>query len=94
VALARPHERAGVLSILYVVSYLAMGLPAVIAGFLVVHGGGVAATARDYGIAVIVVAALALLGLTLARPPVVARSSVSPAFAPVPQSLGVADEIG
>jgi len=87
VAVARPHERAGVLSILYVVSYLAMGLPAVIAGFLVVHGGGVAATARDYGIAVIVVAALALLGLTLARPPVVARSSVSPAFAPVPQSV-------
>ena len=28
------------LSLLYVVSYLALGLPAVIAGFLVVHGGG------------------------------------------------------
>ena len=59
---ALPHERAGVLSILYVVSYLAMGLPAVIAGVLVVHGGGVIDTAREYGIAVIVLAALALLG--------------------------------
>ena len=37
--LAGPQERAGVLSLLYVVSYLALGLPAVIAGFLVVHGG-------------------------------------------------------
>ena len=31
------------------ISYLAMGLPAVIAGVLVVHGGGVVTTAREYG---------------------------------------------
>ena len=68
IPLAAPHERAGVLSLLYVVSYLAMGLPAVIAGFLVVHGGGVLDTAREYGIAVMVLAALALLG-ALRRPP-------------------------
>lgn len=68
IPLARPHERAGVLSVIYLVSYLAMGLPAVIAGFLVVHAGGVLTTAREYGIAVMALAALALLGLTLARP--------------------------
>ena len=62
--LAAPHERAGVLSIIYLVSYLALGLPAVIAGFLVVHGGGVLPTAREYGVAVMVLAALVLLGLT------------------------------
>ncbi len=60
--LARPHERAGVLSVVYVVSYLAMGLPAVIAGFLAVHDGSVLATARQYGVAVMVLAALALIG--------------------------------
>ncbi len=67
IPLAAPHERAGVLSLLYVVSYLAMGLPAVIAGFLVVHGGGVLDTARQYAIAVMVLAALALIG-ALRRP--------------------------
>jgi predicted MFS family arabinose efflux permease len=61
--LAAPHERAGVLSTAYVVSYLALGLPAVIAGFLVVHGGGLVTTAREYGVAVMVLAALAMLGL-------------------------------
>ncbi|WP_329104802.1 MFS transporter [Micromonospora sp. NBC_01699] len=68
IPLASPHERAGVLSVVYLVSYLAMGLPAVVAGFLVVHAGGVLTTAREYGIAVMALAALALLGLVLARP--------------------------
>jgi hypothetical protein len=68
VPLAAPHERAGVLSIVYVVSYLAMGVPAVIAGFLVVHDGGVLATAREYGIAVMILAALALAGMVSSRP--------------------------
>ena len=67
VPLAAPHERAGLLSTLYVVSYLAMGLPAVIAGFLVVHTGGVLTTAREYGIAVMVLAALALAGVARSR---------------------------
>ena len=71
---ALPHERAGVLSILYVVSYLAMGLPAVVAGVLVVHGGGVIDTAREYGITVIVLAALALLGALRPSPTPAARS--------------------
>ncbi|MCW2749854.1 MAG: transporter [Aeromicrobium sp.] len=66
VPLAAPHERAGVLSLMYVVSYLAMGVPAVIAGFLVVDGGGVLATAREYGVGVMVLAALAFIGLAWA----------------------------
>jgi MFS family permease len=61
--LAAPHERAGVLSLLYIVSYLGLGLPAVAAGFLVVHGGGLTQTARYYGAAVIILAALALISL-------------------------------
>jgi MFS family permease len=62
VPLAASHERAGVLSLVYVVSYLAMGLPAVIAGFLVVDGGGLLDTTREYMIAVMILAAVALLG--------------------------------
>jgi predicted MFS family arabinose efflux permease len=63
--LAQAHERAGVLSLLYVVSYLGMGLPAVIGGLLVVESGGLLITAREYGIAVILLAAVALAGLML-----------------------------
>jgi len=67
VPLAAPHERAGLLSLLYVVSYLGMGVPAVLGGVLVVHGGGLLDTAREYGGAVIALAALALAGLFLTR---------------------------
>jgi len=67
VGLALPHERAGVLSTLYVVSYLAMGLPAVLAGFRVVHGGGIVVTAREYGAAVVLLAAAALAGALTGR---------------------------
>jgi MFS family permease len=61
--LAAPHERSGVLSTIWVVSYLALGLPAIVAGFLVVHGGGFLPTTWEYGIAVMVLAAVALAGL-------------------------------
>ena len=61
--LAAPHERSGVLSTIWIVSYLALGLPAIVAGFLVVHGGGFLSTTWEYGIAVIVLAAVALAGL-------------------------------
>lgn len=44
--LVTPNQRAGVVSLLYVVSYLGMGLPAVLAGVLVVHGGGLVQTTR------------------------------------------------
>ncbi|HEX3567095.1 MAG TPA: MFS transporter [Acidimicrobiales bacterium] len=61
--LAAPHQRSGVLSAIWVVSYLALGLPAIVAGFLVVHGGGFLSTTWEYGIAVMVLAALALVGV-------------------------------
>jgi hypothetical protein len=78
IPLAAPHQRSGLLSIMYVVSYLAMGLPTVLAGVLVVHNGGVRTTAREYGAAVMVLAALALLGL-VRRP-----ARVEPVAVPVP----------
>jgi hypothetical protein len=68
VPLAAAHQRAGLVSLLYVVSYLGLGVPAVLAGFGVVHGGGLINTARYYGAAVIALAALALYGLLKNRP--------------------------
>lgn len=65
--LLQPHQRAGLLSVLYVISYLAMGLPAIVAGARVVHGGGLLATTREYGVAVMALAAAALLGTLLRR---------------------------
>jgi predicted MFS family arabinose efflux permease len=62
VPLAAPHERAGVLSTVYVVAYLAMGAPAVLGGVGVVYGDGLFATASEYGFAVILLAVFALLG--------------------------------
>jgi MFS transporter len=66
--LARPTERAGVLSVLYVIAYLAMGLPAVLDGLRVVHGGGVLVTAREYGFGVMALAAAAFLGSVWRKP--------------------------
>ncbi|MFE0921849.1 MFS transporter [Streptomyces nigra] len=63
VPLVEPHERAGVLSLLYVICYVGLGVPAVIGGFLVVHGGGLVPTAREYGAAVVLLALVALTGL-------------------------------
>jgi MFS family permease len=62
-----PHQRAGVLSVLFIVSYLAMGVPAVVAGWQVAQGGEILAVAQAFDGAVLVLAALALLG-TFARP--------------------------
>ncbi|GAA2397632.1 MULTISPECIES: MFS transporter [Streptomyces] len=63
VPLVEPHERAGVLSLLYVICYVGLGVPAVIGGFLVVHGGGLVPTTREYGGAVVLLALVALTGL-------------------------------
>jgi MFS family permease len=68
IPLAGERERAGVLSLLYIVSYLGLGVPAVIGGVLVTEVNGVLETAREYGSAVIALAALALAGLLLHRP--------------------------
>jgi hypothetical protein len=64
--LAESHEVAGILATVYVVSYLALGVPAVIGGVLALHGG-VLATAREYGAAVIVLGAVALVGTLVRR---------------------------
>jgi MFS family permease len=82
VPLAAAHQRAGLVSLIYVVSYLGLGVPAVLAGFGVVHGGGLIDTARYYGAAVIALAALALLGLLKNRPAPQSRAA-QPASAPV-----------
>ena len=65
IPLARPHERAGVLSVVLVVSYLAMGVPAIVAGFVVVHTHNLAATAEGFGVYVALLTALALAGTRL-----------------------------
>jgi MFS family permease len=79
VPLAAAHERAGLLSLLYVVSYLGLGVPAVLAGFGVVHGGGLINTARYYGAAVIALAAVALFGLVKNKPSRAGEPAVAPA---------------
>ena len=57
------HERAGVLSLVFIISYLGLGVPAVAVGFLAVHGVGLIGAARYYGTALILLAVLALLSL-------------------------------
>jgi MFS family permease len=53
--LAEPHERAALLSAVYVVSYLAFSIPAVLAGLLITHVG-LRDTSLGYGIFVAVIA--------------------------------------
>ena len=65
--LAHPHQRAGVLSVLFTVSYLGLGIPAVVAGVAVVRGGGLVATSYEYGLAVIVLVIFATVNLIRLR---------------------------
>ena len=62
---AKANERAGVLSVVFVVSYLAMGIPAIVAGFFVSHGGALLPTAQHFGFIVEALAAFALVGTLL-----------------------------
>jgi predicted MFS family arabinose efflux permease len=75
--LAEADERAGVLSVVYVIAYLAMGVPAIAGGLRVVHGGGIMTTAREYGLAVIVLAAFALAGTLVPRGRLTAVTSLT-----------------
>jgi hypothetical protein len=52
-------------------------VPAVLAGFGVVDGGGLINTARYYGAAVIALAVLALVGLLKSRPARAAEPAVA-----------------
>ncbi|WP_323748015.1 MFS transporter [Catenulispora rubra] len=62
---AAPHERSGVLSVLYIICYFGMAVPSVVAGVLVVHGGGLIDTARGYAVFVLMLSAAALAGLLM-----------------------------
>jgi sugar phosphate permease len=46
VPFAAPHERAGVLSIIFIISYIAMGVPSVAAGWMIARHGNVVATTQ------------------------------------------------
>ncbi|WP_375484938.1 MFS transporter [uncultured Jatrophihabitans sp.] len=69
--LAEPHQRAGLLSAVYVVSYLAFSIPAVVGGVLITHIG-IRDTSLGYGALVGLLAltslALGLVTLRRARP--------------------------
>jgi MFS family permease len=86
VPLAAAHQRSGVVSLLYVVSYLGLGVPVVLAGYGVVHGGGLINTTRYYGAAVIALAAVALVGLLRSRraPSRTPSRAAQPAIPPAP----------
>ncbi|HEX3804933.1 MAG TPA: MFS transporter [Solirubrobacteraceae bacterium] len=62
VADAEPHQRSGVISLVYVISYLSLGLPAILAGALVVDSS-LAQAAEEIGAGVIVLATLTAAGL-------------------------------
>jgi sugar phosphate permease len=61
VPFAAPHERAGVLSIIFIISYIAMGVPAVAAGWMIARHGNVVATAQLFSAIIVVLAGTALL---------------------------------
>ncbi|HEV7656187.1 MAG TPA: MFS transporter [Mycobacteriales bacterium] len=66
--LARPHERAALLSAVYLASYLAFSIPALVAGVLITHVG-LRETALWYGGLVGVAALVSLVaGSVVARP--------------------------
>jgi MFS family permease len=61
-SLARPDERAELFAAVYLTSYLAFSMPAIVAG-IVTTKLGLATTATGYGIAVFVLALAAVTGL-------------------------------
>jgi hypothetical protein len=65
VSFAAPHERAGVLSIVFIVSYLSMGVPAIAAGVLVARHGNILGTGKEFGVVVMTLALAAVLAAAL-----------------------------
>jgi Major Facilitator Superfamily len=59
---AAPHERAGTLSVIFIISYLAMGVPAVAAGAMLARHANIIATAQSFCAVVMALAAAALIG--------------------------------
>jgi MFS family permease len=66
--LAEPAERAELFASIYVVSYLAFSVPAVLAG-LAVPSAGLRTTATAYGVLVLVLALLAVVAGAVRRRP-------------------------
>lgn len=62
VPLAAAHERAGVLSMVLIVCYLAMGVPAVIAGAMVARYGNILEVAHVFGVVIVALSAAAFIG--------------------------------
>jgi hypothetical protein len=65
VSFAAPHERAGVLSIVFIISYLSMGVPAIAAGVLVARHGNILGTGKEFGVVVMTLALAAVLAAAL-----------------------------
>src|SRR5271156_5064662 len=65
VPLAAPHQRAGVLSVVFIISYLSMGLPAIAAGVLVAWHGNILGSGKGFGIVVMTLALAAVLAPAL-----------------------------
>lgn len=82
VSLAPADRRAEVVTAVYVLSYLALSLPAVAAGLAVSHIG-LTGTATIYGVAVCVLEAVALAGSLLRREPVAAPPPPTPSLTPL-----------
>jgi predicted MFS family arabinose efflux permease len=59
---AAPHERAGTLSVIFIICYLAMGVPAVAAGSMLARHVNIIATAEYFCAVVMALAAAAFLG--------------------------------
>ena len=61
---AAPHERAGTLSIIFIICYLAMGVPAVVAGSMLARHVNIIAVAQYFCAVIMALAAVACLGAT------------------------------
>ena len=78
VPLALPHERAGLMSAFYVLSYLAFCLPSLLAGNLI-RSFGLIATTDGYGVVLILLSLGALAGLLMqaSRDPLIGKTDNS-----------------
>ncbi|SAL48324.1 4-hydroxybenzoate transporter [Caballeronia sordidicola] len=70
--LAQAHERAGLMAALYVLSYLAFSIPAILAGTMA-HAVGLRLTTDVYGISLVVLAAMTVVASGLGRNAAMAR---------------------
>jgi MFS family permease len=86
VAAAASHDRTGLITAIYIVSYLATGIPAVLAGIATSHYG-LRKTALVYSVAVAVLAAVAV-GRLLARRTAPGRAEHAARHADAPPGPG------